>query len=507
MKIGNYLKYIFLIPVITILIFLRLHSIKEPLERDLTQYAYISHNMLDGKELYTYFWEDRPPGVHLSYMLAEIIGGYKQASIVWLGIIFTIVSLIFLYLFLELLVGPVSALIGAAFWALASNSVALQANQPNTEVFMNTFTIIGLWAFAKWPRWHSGNKKYLILSGIFFVLASIYKMIVVFPVFFICLYMLFPLPKSRFKKWIRIKVHHYSLFLLPQALFWILIFSYFHLTGGLSSFWDNVFAGNIYESSYMVKNLWKYFSSLNIIFHKCFEEIWPLVFFSILWLFTRHKRYGFLTRSFFYFYLLSICVEVASPGQFFEHYYQLFLPILCILSSLFCSDLIKLFSEHKLAYLRVIPIVILMGAFVFLGFYQIKYIYMTPFEISKKKYGHDFVQSYLVAQEVKALTRPCDKIFEWGAEPGIYYYSKRNSVTGFFFFYSLATGTEEGKRKRREKVFDDVTKAKPTLFIFNEGYGNVEDNFFFDFLQNNYNLVKKMFSYLIYKIKQPTECY
>jgi len=91
------------------------HGLEEPLERDLTTYAYIAHSLIDGNELYTELWDHKPPGVFLLYMLAEMVGGYDQHSIVALGIVFTILAGIFLYLFLVRIADASTALLGTAF--------------------------------------------------------------------------------------------------------------------------------------------------------------------------------------------------------------------------------------------------------------------------------------------------------------------------------------------------------------------------------------------------------
>ncbi len=136
------------IAIMFVLTYLRYHSLGEPLERDVTTYAYIAHEMLSGEQLYSVLWDHKPPAIYWIYMLAELVGGYTPEAITYLGIVFSLLSCVFLFLFLMLAAGRWIALLGASFWSLGSNSLLLQANQPNTEIFLNTFTLMGLWSFA-----------------------------------------------------------------------------------------------------------------------------------------------------------------------------------------------------------------------------------------------------------------------------------------------------------------------------------------------------------------------
>jgi hypothetical protein len=138
--------------------------------------------------------------------------------------------------------------------------------------------------------------------------------------------------------------------------------------------------------------------------------------------------------------------------------------------------------------------------------YQVVFLRMTPFEISEKKYGRYFIESYAVAQFVKEITEPCHKIYEWGAEPGIYYYSKRNSVTGIIEIYPLIWGPKKERLKKIQRVFNDVSRSRPEVFIFNEEYGKIENNFFSQLLQQHYELTKRMGTYLLFRSKDIKSC-
>jgi hypothetical protein len=55
-----------------LLVLLRLHTYDEPLERDITTYAVIGHELLGGKALYTELWDHKPPAIYVTYAAAQL---------------------------------------------------------------------------------------------------------------------------------------------------------------------------------------------------------------------------------------------------------------------------------------------------------------------------------------------------------------------------------------------------------------------------------------------------
>src|SRR5205823_13058412 len=115
----------------------RLHTCHEPLQRDLTTYAVIAHEMLAGKSLYQDLWDHKPPAIHVTYAAAEMIAGYGRDSIFLMNVAAAIATLFVCYWAGSSAHGRVAGCFAAAFWTFTSGNLALEGNQPNTEVFMN----------------------------------------------------------------------------------------------------------------------------------------------------------------------------------------------------------------------------------------------------------------------------------------------------------------------------------------------------------------------------------
>ena len=113
-----------------------------------------------------------------------------------------------------------------------------------------------------------------------------------------------------------------------------------------------------------------------------------------------------------------------------------------------------------------------------LFYYQLIYLEMDVNEVSKKKYGPIFVQSYQLGKYVRSKTNRCERIFEWGSEPGVYYYSNRDSASNVFYTPHLNLGRPKTILKKYTKLLKDIRSSPPSFIIWNNDYGTIHDNMF-----------------------------
>src|SRR5437588_1283861 len=178
-KLKKALPIAALVGLCGVIFLLRLHTYDEPLERDLTTYAVIAHEMLNGKNLYTDLWDHKPPATHVTYAAAEMIAGYGRDSIFLMNIVAAIATL-FVCCWAGSSVGGgrIAGCFAAAFWAFTSGNLALEGNQPNTEVFMNVFLAAGFAVLIRAEKKNVGARGAFI-TGVLFAVASLYKQVVV----------------------------------------------------------------------------------------------------------------------------------------------------------------------------------------------------------------------------------------------------------------------------------------------------------------------------------------
>ena len=104
LQIFSGTRYLRLLPPLVLLglciliIVARLHTYDEPLERDITTYAVIAHEMAQGRDLYSDLWDHKPPAVHATYLMAEMLVGYGETAICLLGVSAAIITLFGVYI-------------------------------------------------------------------------------------------------------------------------------------------------------------------------------------------------------------------------------------------------------------------------------------------------------------------------------------------------------------------------------------------------------------------------
>src|SRR5437016_10947378 len=177
-KLKRFLPAAALVGLCALIFSLRLHTYDEPLERDLTTYAVIAHEMLNGKNLYGDLWDHKPPAIHVTYAAAEWVAGYGRNSIFLMNVAAAIATLVACYFAGAAGSGPLGGLIAAALWALASGDLAIEGNQPNTEVFLNALLTSGFAILMRAENRNLGLRAAL-LTGLFFAVASLYKHVAV----------------------------------------------------------------------------------------------------------------------------------------------------------------------------------------------------------------------------------------------------------------------------------------------------------------------------------------
>ena len=226
----------------------RLHTWHEPINRDLGDYATIAHEMHFGKSLYSDLPDQKPPGVHVSYYVAEAVAGYGPGAIGLLGVTAALATLIGAWAAVLLLTGNHRAALWAgAFWTIIAGDLFTEANQPNAEVFMNAFTMAGL-AFMALSFRQGAAWRPILAAGFCFALATLYKQVIVtVPVCVGLAWVISPPPgRSRWRAFAEVLVIGGII-----AGAWGATLGYFAIDGRLGAFWHWVitynrrYAGNL----------------------------------------------------------------------------------------------------------------------------------------------------------------------------------------------------------------------------------------------------------------------
>ncbi len=440
-----------------VIFFSRLHTYGEPLERDLTTYAVIGHEMLGGRALYTDLWDHKPPAIHLTYAAAELIAGYGRDAIFLLNLAAGVATLLACYAAGSAAgAGPMGGVISAALWALASGDLALEANQPNVEVFLNCLMAAGFAVFVRKEKSGLGIRG-AAFAGALFALASLYKQVVVVEAGLITIAYLALAPAQQRK----VRLGEVAIIAAIGLFTWAIVFEFFLLQGHAATFFEAVFTYNRFYAGSAWANLTR-ISAFHPISADTLAVLFPLAMMTVtglvIGLVTGPRRPWILLL----FFAIGAHIAILLPGHFFPHYYQLWLPPLVIGGGWSIVVIRRCLSPKLGSLCYAAPAI----AGMVLIALELPSYRLPASEWSRKKYGDIFIETDQLALRLDQLLSPGEKFFEWGSESGLYHTSGRDPISGVVFADPLLAGPVAAKLTRR--LLDDLDHAKPDLIVLND---------------------------------------
>jgi hypothetical protein len=417
-----------------LLVLARLHTYHEPLERDITTYAVIAHELLAGRQLYNDLWDHKPPAIHLTYAAAEALVGYGEASVFLLNILAAVVALVGAYT-----AGSASGREGgiwaAAFWVLISGDLALQANQPNTEVFINAAL---LWAFALYVRAEATALSWTraITIGGLGLVASLYKPheLVVPAVLAVTAFAL-NRPAARGRQLAR-TVAIAGVIVGGWAATWL----YFAVQGRAQAFREAVFDYNQAYAGSLLQNVAASFRGAELL-GPSLPTLVPLVVLTglgILLGFRRDTRRWTMLAAF----ALSTHLAIAMPGQFHPHYYQQWFPPLAVGAAWAIVEASRRLASRPWWLGRSLGLATVAALFVV----QVPAYGRPASEWSREKYGEVFLTSKTVGAEIDRLLAKDETFYLWGNETGVYFASRRTPPSGILQAYPFVEWIQNPRR-------------------------------------------------------------
>jgi 4-amino-4-deoxy-L-arabinose transferase-like glycosyltransferase len=433
----------------------RVHTYREPLERDLTTYAVIAHEMLNGKNLYSDLWDHKPPAIHVTYAAAELIAGYGRNSIFLMNVAAALATLLICYWAGSAAGGGrVGGCFAATFWALTSGSLALEANQPNTEVFMNVFLATAFTLLVRCEKANLGTLRAMIV-GVFFAVASLYKQVVVVqPLLLAIAYVATFRNEGRTRASIDILIIG-----VTGVAIWAAVFAYFFARRSGGAFIDGVIAYNRYYSSnlsHLALHNVRGWMSLSPDLLLLMIPVAVLTAVGIIQgaIVSRERHWILL-----FVYIISSEVAVLLPGWPFAHYYQLLLPPLAIGAG-WSVELMRRVLPRKLWSISYAAGA---GTCAILVAVQLPNYLLPTNDWSTKKYGDIFVQTEQLAAKIDTLLSPGETFYEWGSESGLYFTSRRSPPSGIIFAFPMLGGPL--KEKLTARLINDLDRTKPDLIV------------------------------------------
>ena len=453
----------------------RIPTFNEAFERDLMIYMTIADGLLQGRQLYADLWDIKPPGVYWAYALFAKLFGASPLAIFLMGLSCAWLTLWFCYLAGRSLAGSLGGLLAAAIWAIISGDLALQANQPNTEAFINaglsgTFALLldATPSRRCWGRFAA--------IGLLSLLASLFKQVsLVTTVMILATYVILApwiakatTDSSSVTIWMqRSRAIIQSIWVGIVIVFgWALVAGHFQWQGHFAEFKETLvdygrdYAGN------MGTNIWKFLADplLHLprmggsIFYLWLAWLSIVLVAGYFWK-ERHWPFGLWLA-----YCVGAIIAISLPGYFYPHYFQLWLPPTAIGVGWLLAK--SLTSGPKLVMgLLIVAILPLIG----LRLYQ----YTIPVgQVPLYKYGQghgpEALESQYIGQWINQNIPPETLVYHWGAEPGIYFWAKRTPPVGMVVTYPLLMGNPDFIARHTEKLLQQLKQLHPGLVVANK---------------------------------------
>ncbi len=429
----------------------RLHTIDEPIERDITAYAVIAHELLEGKALYSDVWDHKPPGIFLLFALGELIGGYGARGIFIINLLAALSAFAGIVLFTYRTFGKASALVAACAYALTGGEMRLDANQCNVEAFMNPIVI---WVGILLLEGGSASIVRAVCMGLLCSLGLLLKQNI-----------LFPLMAMGVTIWyIRCRdgdTPGRAMFLPPAIVIatttiaWGGAIAWFWQGGRLEPFWTAVIIYNRLYSSGTIQD--------TIIVATHSRHLIPFLLLLIPgWLLyerchRERRSIQYIASCIIVAGLLGTEVAVAWSNKWFPHYFQLFLPWFAVLAGALWGS-----GESEGEARPGSKKWFFTGIGVLLLIQHLWQFSLSPIQWSKEKFGIEFIATMHQGYELRELLKEGESFFQMEDATGLYFWSRISPPTRFIYHYPLFSPLND---RFLPLLFSDLEKNKPELIV------------------------------------------
>jgi len=488
----------------------RLPTFSEAFERDLMIYMTIADGLLHGRALYADLFDIKPPGVYWTYALFEDFFGPSPLAIFLMGVSCSWLTLWGCYAAVRSTAGPLGGLMAAMVWTVISGDLALQANQPNTEAFVNACLSCSFALFMGATPSHRSLRRFVMLGLIFF-LASLFKQVsLAVTVIVLTVYVLLApwiarpdedKPGANLWDCYKTAIIQSLLAGTVVVIGWVLVAEYFYWQGNFSAFKETlVDYGHDYAGDVVANVLIFFVKPLNFL-QKSLDTYCYLLLAALST--TLAGIYFWKDRelrlALWMAYCLGAIIAIALPGCFYQHYFQLWLPPAAMGAGwLLYKSLAKgRMLGTGLILASLLPILCL----------RIYQSTIPSDQIPLYKYGDEHgpeaLESKKIGLWIKENIDPNVLVYEWGAEPGVYFWAQRPCPVGLVTNYPLMMGSPNFIARFTNKLLQQLKQLRPPLIVANK-QALVQGNYVLEWLAANYmeapiNLDIKRFVVLVPK--------
>ncbi|MEO8085579.1 MAG: glycosyltransferase family 39 protein [Bacteroidota bacterium] len=439
-----------------------------PIDRDEGEYAYAGWRMIHGGVSYIDYYNMKMPGIYGAYAFLFLIFGSTIEAIRIGLIIVNIANAYFVYRLGKKWGDQRNGIFASICYLVFSMQVELQGTCSHAEHFAMFFVLPAILLFIS--AWESKSQRKYFFSGVLFGLAFLMKQ-PAFSFIIMATLLLVLLSAGNKPGW---KVFLKSLFSLGAgtSLPFLITAATLFVEGAGKNFMLFAFS---YAKEYVS------FLGLRDGWNGCLVALssavppnlllWVLVPLSIIMLlFTGQKMMRIYRLVFFLFSFIAV-----SAGFYFRpHYFQFVLPAVAILAASVLSGWEPFWKKRngpvsKLQFFTIPFLVIAILFFVFneRSLFSIR----TDEDFIRKIYHQDFFNATKKAGDfIAANSKPDSRIAIFGAEPEIWFYSKRLAASGYLYVYPLLEN-QKFAASMREQFYSEMEKSKPDIILYTSNEG------------------------------------
>ncbi len=442
---------------------LRLRTYDEPVNRDLATYAVAAREYLGGRELYTDIWDLKPPAIFWTYALARRTTGEGPQMFYLMTVGTSVATLLGIYAAASAMYrrrGWIPGLYAAAAWTLVGGTLRLQANEPNTEPFINSCLV---WAFALLLRLrpqHTWRRSLTLCLAVGLLLswASLYKTVAVAHALAFGAALLVP---DIWRRSARLRLTQLATIAAAATAPWLAVFGYYYATGAYHDFVQTVFGYNVFYAGLTGTNaLGNILIGLHpaLLLPKTMLSWLPLLGITLIGFalgrpLPRRLKWPALALL---LYFVASHAATSMPGQFAPHYYQFWGPPLCI-GGAWGLFLLQRRFRHARRSLAVATAAVLVAV-------EAPSYRLSAEESAIRKYGPDLVIERHLGEALNdTVLRPGETVYQWGSALPLIYAVKRPQPSGVFFISPLLGGPSTDSTTRR--LIRDLDANRPDLVV------------------------------------------
>ena len=451
------LEAIVLTALAIVIVVERLHTFFAPPHPDVNFYAVMGHALRDGRSLYSDLWDNRPPGTNLLYAAAEAIVGDGPRQLFALSVASALTSLLAVWA-AGRWTGPAGGLLAAALWAILCGDFRIEGNQPNAEAFIDVFRAAAFAAVVRGALYGGRTAAYLF-AGTAIAAATFVKQFTAVDAASFAV----AAAATGSAKTGASAIRDAVALVLPSAFLWAVAIAYFSATSRGGAFWEAMVTYNRFYAtgsdplshglfanlvaSFEPRNLWR--PDLRISAWLAAAAALGLV---LAW--GRSRRVAAL----FLAWLVATHLEVALPGKFYAHYYQLWLPPLAVGAGWGAALLAERGRMPRVAATALGTLLLAAAVRREIHFYRIP----GP-EWTARRQGPAFVDLGHAATAIDRLLRRGEAFYVLGNEIGLYRETKRRPPTGVLYGSDVVSGPMAAALA--DRVIGDLERERPELVV------------------------------------------